>query len=60
MTKKDYIKIACIIKGEREVWEDNEPRVKVCIDNIQDMLSELFIQDNPKFDKDKFLKGCNL
>jgi len=47
MTKKNYIQIAKIIKeyGDKE----HILLLKLC---------ELFKEDNPNFDADKFLKAC--
>ena len=45
MTKKDYIKIASIIK-------DNK------LDDVVDDFVIMFKKDNKRFDKERFIKAC--
>jgi hypothetical protein len=59
MTKKDYIAVAKILKDAREDAEtavNREARSQT--DQIALMLSELFAQENPRFDPVRFLKAC--
>jgi hypothetical protein len=59
MTKKDYIAVAKILKDAREDAEtavNREARSQT--DQIALMLSELFAQENPRFDRVRFLKAC--
>ena len=57
MSRKDYKAIAEIIRQER--------KEEFCIDDIPvhsliDSLCSYFQQDNPRFDKDKFIVACRL
>ena len=55
MTKKDYIAIADIIHTTRlEDWSSAEHAI-TCIEVA---LCVLFKQDNPNFNKEKFLEAC--
>ncbi len=48
MTKKDYIKIASLLRvAKGQSW-----------DVIILSLSQLFKMDNPNFDEERFLKAC--
>ena len=50
MTKKDYIKVANLIKQERI----NGTRCRTIID----ALCNMFEKDNPRFDKKIFIDAC--
>lgn len=69
MTKRDYIKIAEVLKQNYEaigVWDEStEPdaeRLKnverAVLDNIIDDLSLMLWQDNPRFDRARFTAAC--
>ena len=57
MTKKDYIKIASIIKDS--TLKDNTMLLPI-INKVTliNRLSSMFKDDNVLFDKDKFLDAC--
>ena len=55
MTKKDYITIAAAI-AEVKVYNSDEENISL---KIATSLANVFKWDNPKFDRDKFLKACN-
>jgi len=64
MTKKDYIKIAKLIKENTinlcEVYNDDINRFYISRDNIIDGLCEIFLEDNERFKKDVFKKACGI
>lgn len=51
MSKKDYIKIAEVLKYHRE-------RDPSTVDSIAFELALVFKLDNELFDKDRFMKAC--
>lgn len=54
MSKKDYVAIADMLN--RLLWDrDNDPATMAW---VIAGLSELFAQDNPRFDKDRFNAAC--
>lgn len=59
MTKKDYIAIAAILRHEHQ-WLDKDanqdPRKILHIVAVK--LSDLFEKDNPRFDRDRFMKAA--
>jgi hypothetical protein len=57
-SRKHYQAIANILKDAKE-QEDNPAAYRV-IDMVGEKLSELFIQDNPSFNKELFLKASNI
>ena len=65
MTKKDYIIIARQLKNTLENMREYEQVIKKMSPSevfeavIKDMCT-MFVQDNPKFDAQKFAKACGL
>lgn len=63
MTKKDYELIAKTLNHARE-YEGNAPDDKKIIitllDVLADDLSEELAEDNPRFDRNRFLKACGV
>lgn len=68
MTKKDYIAIAAVIAGEREkmgaLSDDVDGAVYRALEAKRAVLAHVlaitFKADNPRFDRDKFLKACDV
>lgn len=61
MTKKDYEKIANVFYKtlgtiDRSWFEEATDHVERVACNMADMLA----QDNPRFDRDRFLKACGV
>lgn len=55
MTKKDYVKFAQVIRREREIdGEDALTATKFW----QSTIANIFAQDNPKFNREKFYAAC--
>ena len=68
MTKKDYVKIAAVIKYHINRDSsliagldsfDDQIRYEELSDLAQD-LAVVFLEDNPRFDQDRFLEACGL
>ena len=57
MTKKDYIKIASIIK-DNKLYTNNSTRKILKHDSLIDDLCIMFKQDNNNFDKVRFVEAC--
>lgn len=64
MTRKDYIKFAALFAGEMAlarsataVGHYDRPGV---VRNIIFSTADIFAQDNPRFDRDKFYTACGL
>jgi len=54
MTKKDYIKLAKLIK-DKSTGNDTH----IFVDDLVDGLCDILAEDNPRFDADKFKAACN-
>lgn len=52
MTKKDYIKFATMLKIQIEQTDD--PVALYAINSIVQNISDIFKEDNPRFDANKF------
>ena len=52
MTKKDYIKLANLIK-EKATGNDY-----IFIDDLLDGLCTILEDDNPRFDRERFIAAC--
>ena len=57
-TKKTYETIQYIFHAELLKSQDYE--VRLTLENIINKLADFFERDNPKFQRDRFLKGCGL
>jgi hypothetical protein len=62
MTKKDYIKLANIIKNERQYFADWQKSgigtIQVPLDHFVNNLCFILQDDNPNFDKTRFIQAC--
>ena len=56
MTRKDYVKVAEILKSFGDNVENNHSDF---FDLVYDF-SDMFAEDNPNFQEKKFLKACGL
>ena len=60
MTRKDYERFAAMLAGElalaRFADDDRDYRVR----NIILSTADIFAQDNPRFDRDRFYQACGL
>ena len=57
MTRKDYIKIANIIK-DNKLYTNNSTRKILKHDNLVNDFVIMFKKDNERFDKERFIKAC--
>ena len=55
MTRRDYIAIAAAIQGA-DKYDDGEAISASIIERIADVMA----QDNPRFDRARFLKACGM
>lgn len=63
MTKKDYIKLAELIRNERQYFNDWQQvgigSIQVPLDHLLNGLAYILAEDNPRFDRERFIKACN-
>ena len=59
MSKKDYELIAATIRTERELFDGNEA-AEIGIERIAYGRTDLFYENNDRFDRDKFLIACGI
>lgn len=63
MTKKDYVLIASVFNKAMQYTAD-EPRameaVKATVEVVADELADALEQDNPRFDRERFLTACGV
>ena len=57
MTRKDYIKIARIIK-DNKLYTNNSTRKILKHDNLINDLCIMFKEDNSLFDRQRFIDAC--
>ena len=55
MTKKDYIKLAKLVYGQTSVTESN----RITRDTFIVALCDILKEDNPRFDRVRFLTACD-
>ena len=65
MTKKDYVLIAAAIRAAQAKIEDCEPPQahNDLLDGVaytRDYLCDMLAQDNPRFDRARFLAACGV
>jgi hypothetical protein len=62
MTRKDYEALAREVRLELGAWNPNHPDT-IAIDVVWRManrMADVFAQGNPRFNREKFLKACEL
>ena len=61
MTRKDYKLIAEVLNRAVKIWEGfDQERPEEVVSMIAKTLSSQLIQDNPRFDRAKFLDACGV
>lgn len=63
MTKKDYIKFAQMLKREQPATLysiDESDVTTVTWQCIVESTADIFAEDNPRFDRERFLRACGL
>lgn len=61
MTKKDYIAIARELKTVRTMLQKgqlNHDCANATLEQVEHMLCQVFIENNPRFDRARFLTAC--
>lgn len=60
MSRKDYEAIARCVAGAAYGYDDRDhPSVETCCE-IAASLATVMAQDNPRFDRERFLKACGV
>jgi hypothetical protein len=57
MTRKDYILIAEVIRASKLSWAGNN---NYLVDDISRALADTLEQDNPRFNRARFLTACGV
>ena len=65
MSRKDYVKVAAIIKDSLPVTGARDPQeyragVEDASKSIANDLARLFAQDNPRVDRERFFEACGM
>jgi hypothetical protein len=56
MTRKDYVAIASAISAVRQYsYLSGMPQFQAGIDQVTGAISEVLMQDNPRFDRERFI-----
>ena len=61
MTRKDYVSIAAAVAVVRDSYSFNwNPNLFRALDDVAKQLAVHLAQDNPRFDRARFLKACGV
>jgi hypothetical protein len=60
MTRRDYVAIAAIIQDQRANHAKDGLAVQYTLDDIADDLARLMSRDNPRFDRERFLRAAGV
>jgi hypothetical protein len=67
LSRKTYVAVAEILSGQleglapiTESWDIERQTERRVIENVARGLSNLFADDNPNFDRDRFLAACGV
>lgn len=67
MTRKDYVLIAKALRENRKLWEANPLQIEetvsvamLAIDGVVDTLANRLAEENPRFDRAKFVEASKL
>lgn len=59
MTHKDYERIAAEFRNAREVWApEPDGDLDFAAQDLAERLAAAFAEDNPRFNRDRFLAAC--
>lgn len=58
MTRKDYVAIAAGIRAEVEAGPNKNG--STALQRVAERIAEVMAQDNPRFDRARFLKACGV
>lgn len=57
MTKKTYIVVAKVLQNSYKMAGDSPSSYKI-VEYIAGQLVDMFAQDNPRFDRERFSRAC--
>lgn len=60
MTKKDYVLIAKALRGARTALPSERPDAVQQSEDDAHSIADALAQDNPRFDRDRFLAACGV
>jgi len=61
MTRKDYVLIAKAIRTTRSLYAFNKSEIaELAIDSVTDTLANRLAEENPRFDRAKFIQASQL
>ena len=60
MTKKDYIKLAAVIRYAVNKSEQRDLLLNHCVRDIATELADVCSNDNPRFDRARFFDACGM
>lgn len=59
-SRKDYIAVAAAVRQAVDNTACHAPQAVPCVQDLAYRLAEVFTQDNPRFDRQRFLTACGL
>lgn len=60
MTRKDYVLIAAALRTSLDISESQTPAQWLQFKQDCRCVAEALLKDNPRFDRERFLKACGL
>lgn len=60
MIRKDYIAFRNLLAGEMAVARSNDLNAQATVRNIILSVADVFAQNNPRFDREKFYQACGM
>lgn len=60
MTRKDYVAIARAFDYQRQAVADMGAQAKQAVTDCAVAVAHVMMQDNPRFDRARFLKACGV
>ena len=61
MTRKDYVKLASAVhQAHRDTDSDGSTVTPAAIASVAYKLAAILATDNPRFDRDRFLRACGV
>lgn len=58
MSRKDYVAIAAAIKKFTDIYDDEVS--KEVVTGVSHNIANVFSDDNPRFDRSRFLQACGV
>ena len=60
MSRKDYIRFAQVLASYKCDYHDEGTHPRVVADFLALRIADIFAEDNPNFDRSRFLEACTL